>query len=45
MPTENPYEVPSEIQNRPKDGIFTHSFIRYIQPAGAVVVAVQHVRP
>jgi hypothetical protein len=45
MHTENPYEVPSKIQNRPKDGIFTHSFIRYIQPAEAVAVAMQHVGP
>lgn len=32
--TTNPYEVPNEIQNRRKDGIFTHPFIRYTACSG-----------
>lgn len=43
--TTNPHEVPSEIQNLPKDGIFTHPFVRYIQPAAPVPVVLQHVDP
>lgn len=42
---DKPVQSPERNTNRPKDGIFTHPFIRYIQPSAVVAVVVQHVDP